>query len=155
MKMNVRTKKVSVILIGAFILAIMAVCIGVATFSRSQTLFNIEPSEVVSITLSNGDKKRTQVTITEKSKIEEIVKLINNFTYTSTEELPPMDGTGYYAIVRTSSENMSDWVGFGFWSDGIKVTDKKGEPGATIKYYGKTGYFDSLVTLADNATDPM
>ena len=44
----------------------------------SRKLFDIDPSEVISVTVSNGDSKRTQVTITEQTKIEEIVKLISN-----------------------------------------------------------------------------
>lgn len=132
-----------------------AFCEKVMSDLGEKTLFNIDPSEVVSITLSNGDSKLTQVTITERSQIEEIVKLVNNFTYTSSQKIPPADGCGYFATLRTKSNSTSDWVGFGFWSDGIKLSDKNGEAGSSINYYGKTGYFDTLVTLADNATDPI
>ena len=135
--------------------AMKSFCEKVVSNLGEKTLFNIDPSEVVSITLSNGDSKLTQVTITEQSQIEEIVRLINNFTYTSSQTIPPADGCGYFATLRIKSNSTSDWVGFGFWSDGIKLSDKNGEAGSSINYYGKTGYFNTLVTLADNATDPI
>ncbi len=150
-----RLKPVGIILTVVCILVVIGTCVVVIMIHRPKTLFKINPSEVISITLSNGDSKLTQITITERNQIEEIVNLVNNFTYTSSKKIPPKDGTGYFATLRTKSKNTSDWVGFGFWSDGVKLTDRNGEPGSSINYYGKAGYFDSLVTLADNATDPM
>ena len=52
-------------------------------------------------------------------------------------------------------------IGAGFVPDTLntdvydEVIRVRNEDGLSILYYGKTGYFDSLVTLADNATDPM
>lgn len=116
-----------------------------------KTLFNIDPSEVISITVDNGDSKLTQVTITERKQIEEIVKLVNDFTYIASQKIPPATGCGYYIGFKTESGG----IGFEFWSDGVTLDDEEDDSGGTINYYGKAGYFDSLVTLADNATDPM
>ena len=102
---------------------------------------------VRSITLQNANKL-TQVEITEPTQIENVVNLINGFTYTYSQERPPATGWNY----RIDLETDSDWIGFEFWEDGVKTNSEDGSP---IFYYGKTGYFDSLVTLADNATDPM
>lgn len=116
-----------------------------------KTLFSFDPSEVVSITVDNGDSKLTQVTITDRGQIEEIVKLVNNFTYTASQNIPPASGCGYHISLKTESGG----GGFYFWDSGIKIPDKSGEPGSSINYYGKPGWFDTLVTLADNATDPI
>ena len=102
---------------------------------------------VRSITLQNANKL-TQVEITEPTQIENVVNLINGFTYTYSQERPPATGWNY----RIDLETDSDWIGFEFWEDGVKTNS---EDGSLIFYYGKTGYFVSLVTLADNATDPM
>ena len=126
-------------------------CEKVVSGLGGETLLSINPLEVVSITVDNGDSKLTQVTITEQNQIEEIVDLLNNFTYVSSQRIPPATGCGYHIRLATESGG----IGIGFWSDGVKLDDAEGEPGSSINYYGKTGYFDSLVTLADNATDPM
>lgn len=132
---------------------IMGICMGaVALFfnQSSFTLFSIEPSEVKAITLRNGNKL-TQVEITEPDQIKDIVKLINDFTYTSTKKIPPATGWSYYIDLETDSGS----IVFEFWSSGVKLDDEDGEPGASIRYIGKAGYFDTLVMLAENATDPM
>ncbi len=131
--------------------AMKSFCEKVVNGLGGETLLSINPSEVVSITVDNGDSKLTQVTITERNQIEEIVDLLNNFIYVSSQRIPPATGCGYHIRLATESGE----IGIGFWSDGVKLDDAEGEPGSSINYYGKTGYFDSLVTLADNATDPM
>lgn len=132
---------------------VAGICMGaVAWFfnQSSHTLFSIEPSEVKAITLRNGNKV-TQVVITDPDQIKDIVKLINDFTYTSTKKIPPAGGWSYCISLETTSGDIS----FEFWSGGVKLDDEDGEPGASIRYIGKTGYFDTLVMLAENATDPM
>lgn len=144
-------KKFGLALTAVAVMAIIGVCIGAAKFRQSPALFHFDPSEVTSIRLENGDSKLTQVTITEPSQMEDIVKLVNHFTYHSSEKIPPASGCGYSIHLKTASGG----VGFEFWSDGVKLADPNGEPGASINYYGETGYFDTLVALADAATDPL
>ena len=137
-------KKIIWVLIGVAIIVVIGACVGVTMVNRPKKLFNMDSSEVSTIIIKNGDKL-TEVTITDQSQIEEIVKLVNGFTYTSLEELPPSTGWSYIIILE-------DGTSFEFWESGVRV---RNEDGSSILYYGKTGYFDSLVTLADNATDPM
>lgn len=115
-----------------------------------KTLYQIDPADVKSIKIENWNML-TQVAITEREEIEKIVNLVNGFTYTSSQKVPPASGRGYEISVETKSGG----VGFDFSSDRIKLPDKDGAPGASINYYGKAGYFDSLIKLADAATDPM
>lgn len=122
----------------------------VMTDLGEQTLYQIDPSEVISIRLENWNKM-TQVEITERDEMEKIVNLVNGFTYIATRKYPPLSGESYYLCINTKSGgNLID-----FMSDHIDEPDDNGEFGSSICYYGKPGYFDSLEKLADAATDPM
>ena len=118
-------------------IAVIAWCIGAAMFQNSQTLFSVNPTEVVAITVENTTML-TQVEISDPEQIKEIVDLVNGFTYSSSEKVPPSGGSGYYVALKTESGG----IGFEFWSSGVKRRDPEGEPGSHILYYGKTGYFD-------------
>lgn len=145
------SKKIILSLVaGVASIAIIAWCIGAAMFENSQTLFSVNPTEVVSIKVENTTML-TQVEISDSEQIKEIVDLVNGFTYSSSKKVPPSGGSGYYVLLKTESGGM----GFEFWSSGVKKRDPEGEPGSHILYYGKTGYFDPLMELAENATDPI
>lgn len=136
----------------AHVAAVMkSFCERVADGTAEKTLFNIDPSKVVSVIVENGDSKLTKTTITDREQIEDLVELVNGFTYTSSKKVPPMDGCGYHISFKTNSGG----VGLGFLPNRVILNDMDGEPGASIHYYGKAGYFDTLVELADNATEPL
>lgn len=114
---------------------------------ETKTLFHFDPSTVTSVTLLNGNKL-TKVKIVEPNQIKDIVNLLNNFSYASTQELPPACGWSYRMDLETDFGETSIY----YWSDGVRIYDKSG---ASIRYTGKLGYFDSLIKLSDDATDPM
>lgn len=130
--------------------AMKSFCEKVVSNLGEKTLFNIDPSEVVSITVENANVL-TEIEITDPKQIKDIVDLVNGFTYTASQKIPPAGGESYFIVLHTESGATC----FDFWESGISLDDTEGEPGASINYYGKTGYFNTLVTLANNATDPM
>lgn len=122
-------------------------CEKVMTKVETKTLFHFDSSTVTSVTLLNGNKL-TKVKIVEPNQIKDIVNLLNNFSYASTQELPPAGGWSYRMDLETDAGETSIY----YWSDGVRIYDKSG---ASIRYTGKQGYFDSLIKLSDEATDPI
>ncbi len=143
-------KRIVFLLAGVACIIAISLCARIAMFQHSKTLFDVNPTEVVAITVENTTML-TQIEITDPKQIKEIVNVVNGFTYTSSKKVPPATGSNYYITLKTESGG----IGFEFWNSGVKKPDPEAEPGSSILYYGKTGYFNTLVTLADNATDPM
>ena len=114
---------------------------------ETKTLFHFDSSTVTSVTLLNGNKL-TKVKIVEPKQIKDIVNLLNDFSYVSTQELPPASGWSYRMVLNTDVGETSIY----YWSDGVRIYDKSG---SSIRYTGEQGYFDSLIKLSDEATDPI
>ena len=122
-------------------------CEKVMTKVETKTLFHFDSSTVTSVTLLNGNKL-TKVEIVEPNQIKDIVNLLNHFSYASTQELPPASGWSYRMVLNTDAGETSIY----YWSDGVRIYDQSG---ASIRYTGKQGYFDSIIKLSDEATDPI
>ena len=86
--------------------------------------------------------------VTDPAQVEEIVDLLNGFTYHSAEDIPPASGWDYRVGLSTNT-----WAyDFTFTADSLRIWNRDGS--STI-YSGPPGYFRKLVDLAESATDPL
>lgn len=130
---------------------VVALVVGVGVAHAKPHLYDIDPAEITSITLSNGNAKLTKMTITDRDEIEKIVKLANGFTYSSFEKIGSTTGEGYSVWLETETGGTR----FEFWESGIKVRDPESDEGGSILYYCEDGYFDELIALSLTATEPI
>lgn len=136
-------------ILGAVVIC-CAVAVGIWQLTRppAQTLFHLDPEQVTAVTVRNANKL-TSVTITDPAEREELVNLVNGFTYRSTREFPPAGGWSYCVDLETET---GDDVSIQF---SLSRVEASSPGGGSIHYYGPGGYFRKLVDLAENATDPF
>lgn len=130
------------------------ICSGIAvgiwqlTRPPEKTMFHLDPAQVTAVTLRNANKL-TSVTFTDPEEREEIVDLLNGFTYWSSKDYPPATGWSYCLNMET--ENGED-LSVEFSLSGVKTSHSDG---SSTYYEGPEGYFQKLVDLAESATDPL
>lgn len=146
MKKSARNLKWLAVL-GAVVICCAGAVIVWLVRNPQQTLFQLDPEQVSAITVKNGNKL-TRRDITDPEERQEIVELLNGFTYRSTEEIPAAGGWSYLLEVRTASGGQL----IDFSLSSVRKTNADGS--STI-YRGPQGYFLKLVDLADTATDPI
>ena len=82
--------------------------------------------------------------VTDPAQVEEIVDLLNGFTYHSAEDIPPASGWDYRVGLSTNT-----WAyDFTFTADSLRIWNRDGS--STI-YSGPAGYLQPLVDMADGA----
>lgn len=148
-----RTRKPARALFAAAV--IVALFVGAVVLAATQPwkpakrlLSPIDPAQITQVSLRNGNKV-TRMDITDREQIEEIVELVNGFTYRTSQEVPPASGWSYYLDLEGESGPVAS---IDFSSSSIRKWHKDG---SSTFYYGPTGYFRELVDLADSATDPL
>lgn len=85
-----RKKPIIIAAVAALIIGAVLGAVGYAVWesSRPEPLFSFDPNEITEVgveSTSGGWGAGDSVTITDREKIEQIVELLNNFTYDSTD----------------------------------------------------------------------
>ena len=148
-----KTRKSSrVLLVAAGIVLLFLGAVVLAStqpWKPSQKLFApIDPAQVTQVSIRNGNKL-TRVDITDPEEIEEIVELLNDFSYRNSRNVPPAGGWSYYLDVEGASGPVAS---IDFSASSIR---ERHRDGSTTIYSGPFGYFRKLVNLAEKATDPL
>lgn len=147
-KMRTHPSKKKAILLAAGCLVLAAAVAAVWLFNRPQPgkLYHFQPGEVTQVYLQHYADMRD---VTDPAQVEEIVDLLNGFTYQSTRYVPPAGGWSYILDVEGPSGPVAS-VEFGIST----IRQGNGDGSSTI-YSGPPGYFRKLVDLAESATDPL
>ncbi len=123
----------------AALLVLCGICAAILIEYQKHSLFHFEPSKVQSITLTYGFLWRD---IEDRQQIEEIVKLLNDFTYEKTEELSgDLLGESYCLYLNMNADRKEESISFNM--DRIRIQKESG----FVMYYGPPGYFRRLVEL--------
>ena len=112
----------------------------------AKKLYHFQPGEVTQVYLQHYADMRD---VTDPAQVEEIVDLLNGFTYRNTRYVPPAGGWSYILDVEGPSGPVAS-VEFGIST----IRQRNGDGSSTI-YSGPPGYFRKLVDLAESATDPL
>lgn len=139
-----RGKKITLSLILAAVLVVCGICAAAYMERQKHMLFHIDSSEVKSITLTASAASRE---ITDRQQIEEIVTLLNDFTYEKAEELSgDLLGQGYRLYLNMIPGRKMD--NMDFYADRIRIHKKDA---GSVLYFGPAEYFQPLVDLAEEA----
>lgn len=142
-KMRTHPSKKKAILLAAGCLVLAAAVAAVWLFNRPQPgkLYHFQPGEVTQVYLQHYADMRD---VTDPAQVEEIVDLLNGFTYHSAEDIPPASGWDYRVGLSTNT-----WAyDFTFTADSLRIWNRDGS--STI-YSGPAGYLQPLVDMADGA----
>ena len=137
-----RKKKITLSALLAVLLVLCGVCVVFFLQNQKRTLFFFKPSSVKSITLWCGDGGSME--ITNREQIDEIIRLLNDFTYKETKELPPMGGWSYQLDFSADGEVFD--IDFD-----VSIIREWRDDGSSVIYYGPAGHFQTLVDLAEEA----
>ena len=133
-----RKKKLTLSLLLAAVLVVCGTCVVFFLQSQDHALFHFKPSSVESITLWCGDGGSME--ITDRKQIEQIIQLLNDFTYDETGESPPAGGWSYMLTFGNGEEVFE--IGFG--ASYIRLWR---EDASSTFYVGPAGHFQTLVDL--------
>ena len=133
-----RKKKLTLSLLLAVVLVVCGTCVVFFLQSQDHALFHFKPSSVESITLWCGDGGSME--ITDRKQIEQIIQLLNDFTYDETGESPPAGGWSYMLTFGNGEEVFE--IGFG--ASYIRLWR---EDASSTFYVGPAGHFQTLVDL--------
>lgn len=107
----------------------------------AKKLYHFQPGEVTQVYLQHYADMRD---VTDPAQVEEIVDLLNGFTYRNTRYVPPAAGWDYRVGLSTNT-----WAyDFTFTADSLRIWNRDGS--STI-YSGPAGYLQPLVDMADGA----
>ncbi|HMM05632.1 MAG TPA: hypothetical protein PKD52_03055 [Clostridiales bacterium] len=77
---------------------------------KEQTLFSLEQSSVSEIATQNGTTGQ-RMAYRDAEDIRKIIEILNDFSYTKMEEVPPADGWSYRVIITmTEDENIDFYL---------------------------------------------
>lgn len=122
----------------------------IAVNAHRGPLFHVNPAAVQEITVHSGKCAASisnSTAITDRERIEEIVRLLNGFTYTKQEELPLMAGGCDSLSLAVPARSIR--IAFG-----DNYVRSYRQDGSSVVYYGPSQYFHGLVQLAEEAFVP-
>ena len=102
---------------------------------------------LLTLFLGLGHLISNSTAITDRERIEEIVRLLNGFTYTGQEELPLMAGGCDSLSLAVPARSIR--IAFG-----DNYVRSYRQDGSSVVYYGPSQYFHGLVQLAEEAFVP-
>lgn len=110
-----------------------------APAAEGSSLFAFDPAEIRSIELCSSGNIDSSIELENRWQIQDMVELINGFTYTSSKEIPPSSGWSYRITLHTDT-----------WSEGFTFQPESNSVllDSTL-YYGPEGYFQELGDITD------
>lgn len=141
-KMRPTKKKPLLLAAGCLALAAVVVIAFFVLRPAPKTLYHFQPGQVTEVTLQhNGDIRD----VTDPAQIEEIVALLNGFTYRTSRDVAPATGWEYHAGLSTDT-----WAyDFTFSPGTLRIWN---DDGSSTIYSGPSGYLQPLVDMADGIT---
>lgn len=141
-KMRPTKKKPLLLAAGCLALAAVVVITFFVLRPAPKTLYHFQPGQVTEVTLQhNGDIRD----VTDPAQIEEIVDLLNGFTYRTSRDVAPATGWEYHAVLSTGNESYD----FTFSPGTLRIWN---DDGSSTIYSGPSGYLQPLVDMADGIT---
>lgn len=141
------TKKRSVLISLLALLAICGVCLTLYWGSQRHRLFHFDPAKVESITIRSQGGQPGLALIADKKEVGEIIDLLNNFQYTSTEEVPSMLGWDYTIEVITTSKEAFITTNIAFDAHYIRG-GRSADDTYTLYYSSSPDYLQPLLDIA-------
>lgn len=139
-----RGKKITLSLLLAAILVIGGICVVAFLGHPQPALFHFDPSQVRSVDLYDVTFVGQ---VTDSQQIEEIVNLLNDFTYEKTEELSAdLLGGKYHLCLNMDADWKKESIGF--YMDSVRIWE---EDGGSVMYYGPAEYLQPLAEMVEEA----